>query len=141
MKKLIFLTSFLLPLFIIWGCKREGKVEVQKEVKKEVKKEISKGVKAMMDKITWYGHASFQIRDDVTLYIDPYNLKAEDLEPADLILITHNHFDHCSSKDVKRISSPNTVIVTVEECQEELGVKAVLVKPGDKIVEKGIIEI
>ena len=45
-------------------------------------------------KISWLGHDCFRIKNAKTIYIDPYEIKAG--EEADIILITHEHFDHCS---------------------------------------------
>ncbi|MBU0665797.1 MAG: MBL fold metallo-hydrolase [Nanoarchaeota archaeon] len=82
-------------------------------------------------------HASFKITGTKIVYVDPYKLFG-DFEKADLVIITHNHFDHCSVSDVKKISGDKTIIVTVPDCQSKLsGVEArsvTLVRPGD-IVE------
>lgn len=68
------------------------------------------------------------------IYIDPFQI--QDDEKADYILITHEHYDHCSVADIRKIIDKNTIIITVPDCQSKLAgmpVKAVkLVKPGDK---------
>lgn len=65
----------------------------------------------MIEKIHWLGHATFRIEGPggMSIYIDPYKLKSP--PKADLILITHDHFDHCSSEDIAKIASQDTVIV------------------------------
>ena len=66
----------------------------------------------MEPKIVWLGHASFLIRSDVgNIYIDPWKLKS-DPPKADIILITHDHYDHCSPSDVAAIQKGDTEIVT-----------------------------
>lgn len=69
-------------------------------------------------KISWLGHASFRLTNDKVVYIDPYQIKPA--VPADIILITHEHFDHCSLEDVKKVLKPNTVIVTTVASQDKL---------------------
>ncbi|MFO7711394.1 MAG: MBL fold metallo-hydrolase [Candidatus Woesearchaeota archaeon] len=59
--------------------------------------------------ISWLGHASFRIKGEKTIYIDPYKIGNE--EKADLILITHDHFDHYSEEDIAKISGPDTEII------------------------------
>ena len=54
-------------------------------------------------------HASFKIKKDKIVYIDPYKI-AED-EKADLILISHEHFDHCSPEDIEKVIGNNTTII------------------------------
>lgn len=66
----------------------------------------------MIKNIHWLGHASFRIENDKTIYIDPIKLKGSPPK-ADLILITHDHFDHCSPDDVAKVVKDDTVIVTI----------------------------
>lgn len=67
------------------------------------------------------------------IYIDPFQISSG--EPADYIFITHQHYDHCSVADIKKIIKPETVVVSVPDCQSKLaGFKfkeSRLVKPGD----------
>lgn len=60
------------------------------------------------------------------------------LPKADLILITHEHYDHLDAKAVKELSKPSTIIVTNQNCQKMLG-KGEAIRNGDhKDMEKGI---
>ncbi len=69
-------------------------------------------------KIRWYGHDTFTLEKSITICIDPYKLSRSIL--PDIILISHNHFDHMSLDDLKKISSNNTTIVAAKECMEQL---------------------
>ena len=60
----------------------------------------------MLENIKWLGHASFRIDGEKIIYIDPWNVK--EAEPADLILVTHEHYDHCSPEDIKKIQKNET---------------------------------
>jgi len=73
----------------------------------------------MLENITWLGHAAFKIAASRIIYIDPFELLGE-LEPADVILITHDHYDHCSPEDVAKIRGEATVIVAAENCRGKL---------------------
>ncbi len=66
----------------------------------------------MLENLHWLGHASFYVRSaqGTVVYFDPYKLKAG-LPQADLILVTHDHFDHCSPEDINRVAKPGTVVV------------------------------
>src|SRR3989344_7982738 len=89
-----------------------------------------------MENIAYLGHDTFRITGEATIYTDPYQLKEKD--EADIILITHPHYDHCSPEDVGKIQGENTVIVTVAGCAEKLSGEIKIVKPGDSITVKGI---
>jgi len=92
-------------------------------------------------KIDWLGHASFKITNKRVIYIDPYNIQAD--EKADIILITHSHYDHCSIEDIKGIVKDGTIIIIPPDCQSKLsgiqGINVHLAKPGKKIEAFGII--
>jgi len=91
-------------------------------------------------KISWLGHAGFKIRDGIVIYIDPYDIGPG--EKADLILLTHEHFDHLSPKDIARVSHERTVIVAPHMAKGSLkGFRygeVVLVFPGDVVERLGV---
>ncbi len=91
---------------------------------------------AMTGNIHWLGHDTFRIEGEQLIYTDPFNIKRKD--NADIILITHEHRDHCSQEDVKKIQGPDTVIVTPGDCAVKLKGNVKIVKPGDKIEVKGV---
>ena len=91
---------------------------------------------AMTGNIHWLGHDTFRIEGEQLIYTDPFNIKKKD--KADIILITHEHRDHCSPEDVKKIQGPDTIIVTPGDCAVKLKGNIKIVKPGDKIEVRGV---
>lgn len=67
-----------------------------------------------MTTIKWYGHACFEIVSDkgVIVGIDPHDGVSLGIKPpmfkADIILVTHNHFDHNA---IQVISKPNSRVL------------------------------
>lgn len=65
-----------------------------------------------MATISWIHHASILIEGDKRVYIDPWKLTGlAQPGPADLVLVTHDHFDHLSPPDLTRICSATTEIL------------------------------
>lgn len=64
-------------------------------------------------------HAGIKIKNKKIIYIDPLNLPANS-EPANFVLITHEHLDHCSPDDIKKVSNENTTIITISMCAEKI---------------------
>lgn len=61
--------------------------------------------------ITWFGHASFKLNiGNKIVYIDPF--LGEYDGDADLILVTHSHFDHCDLKKIEEAKKDGTIIIT-----------------------------
>ena len=89
----------------------------------------------ILNNISWLRHASFKIQQDLIIYIDPW--KISDTEIADIILVTHSHFDHFSPEDIRKLQDDDTVIIAPADCTIEQ-VKITSVQPGDSISVKGI---
>ena len=69
----------------------------------------------MLENVECLGHSTIKFKiNNKIIYIDPYNIKKE-YKDADLIFITHNHYDHFSKEDIKRIKKENTIIVITED--------------------------
>ena len=92
--------------------------------------------KAMISDIHWLGHDTFRINGEKVIYTDPFRIRRSDT--AGLILITHEHYDHCSPEDVKKIQGPDTLIVAPADCAEKLSGNIKIIKVGDKIDAGGI---
>ena len=91
----------------------------------------------LLEGITWLGHSSFRIRaPEGVIYVDP--LKLADGEEADLILITHEHHDHFSLEDLKKILGADTTIVTTASVAAQLEGDTQVVKAGDTVTVKGV---
>lgn len=88
-------------------------------------------VQDMIKKIHWLGHDGFRIDSDKVIYFDPFQIKSA--VPADIIFISHDHFDHCSEDDIKKIQKKDTVIVTDTITAQKLKGSIRVVKPGDKL--------
>ena len=67
----------------------------------------------MIDRIRWQGHGSFVIEGKPLIQIAPWRVVKSD-KPPDVILIGHDHFDHCSPADIEKIRGENTVVIGSE---------------------------
>lgn len=92
----------------------------------------------MLENIHWLGHDSFRIDGDVTVYLDPWKLKPGQPQ-ADLVLVTHDHYDHLSLDDIRRLAGPDTVVVGPASVTARVeGLETVTVAPGESIEVKGV---
>ena len=91
---------------------------------------------------TRIAHDTFKIKGSKTIYTDPFKVAKSD--EADIVLLSHEHFDHLSLEDLKKVVFPGTTIVASSICRDGLrGVKAKEIEfldPGGKYTT-GKVEI
>lgn len=91
----------------------------------------------MMEHIHWLGHATVRLDFDKVIYVDPWKLRGG-APKADIILITHEHYDHFSKPDIDRIRKESTSLVTIAGVAAGLKGDVHVIKPGDSITVQGI---
>lgn len=64
----------------------------------------------MLDQIQWLGHGSFVIQGPPLIYIDPWRVVRSAFH-ADAILVSHDHYEHCSQADINKLRGKNTVVI------------------------------
>jgi L-ascorbate metabolism protein UlaG (beta-lactamase superfamily) len=87
--------------------------------------------------VHWLGHDTFRFDGPPIVYVDPFKLPAG-VPPADIILITHDHFDHCSPDDVKAIRTAKTVVVAPRAAAAMLPAPVLLIAPGESTTVLGM---
>src|SRR4051812_14322185 len=91
----------------------------------------------LVDAVEWLGHSGFRIRAGrAAIYIDPY--RVEGGPEADLILITHGHYDHFSPQDVERLANESTELVAPAPVAERLSGRVRSIAPGEGFEPEGI---
>ncbi len=94
----------------------------------------------MLENIEVLCHSSIKISKEKIIYIDPYLIK-ENYNDADLIFITHNHYDHYSEEDINKVKKDDTIIVAPKDITTPKGIdeKNIFnVIPNEKYEVKGI---
>jgi len=90
----------------------------------------------MTAQIKFLGHASFQIKAGKTvIYVDlrKYGGVVETSEKADLVLITHNHADHCSSEKIQKVRGNDTVVVAPQSCASKISGTVKTLQAGEEL--------
>jgi L-ascorbate metabolism protein UlaG (beta-lactamase superfamily) len=87
----------------------------------------------MVENIHWLGHDCFRVEGAHTVYFDPWKL-ADDAPPADIVLVTHDHYDHFNMDDIRKVAREGTVIVGPKVVTDQVdGFETVTVAPGDAV--------
>jgi L-ascorbate metabolism protein UlaG (beta-lactamase superfamily) len=91
----------------------------------------------MIDRFTWFKQSAFLWKGEgLNVYIDPWGVTTDD--PADVVFITHAHFDHFSQEDIDRVHTGRTKLVAPHDVARELSGDVTPVRPGDSIEVAGI---
>ncbi len=90
--------------------------------------------------IKWFGHSSFELKiGDKFLYIDPYAGEHDEYkDKADIILVSHWHYDHCCINVMKQIMVDGTKILCTRETAAQFG-GARAINPGETVDFGGIM--
>ena len=132
------LAAFLVVSVLVAGCSsatQQEEEQAEQPVRYVIEDYVAEETEAEGDlmsdalgSVKWFGHASFMFTDKASgnriYYIDPFEFKGDGKAKADIIFITHAHYDHCDPDSVKKILKPETVIVVPSGCKEKLGVRA-----------------
>ena len=87
----------------------------------------------LLDAVEWLGHSGFRVRAGrTTIYIDPYRV-GPDAAPADLILVTHGHYDHFSPRDIQALSHKATWLIAPAAVAEQVGGRVMSIAPGEVV--------
>jgi L-ascorbate metabolism protein UlaG (beta-lactamase superfamily) len=94
----------------------------------------------LLDEVVWLGHSGFRIGvGRASIYIDPYRIPSDEPK-ADLILITHQHYDHFSIQDLERVRKADTRVLGPPAVAERLEGNVQSVTAGE-VVETDIYAV
>ena len=88
-------------------------------------------------------HSSIRFDEEKVIYIDPFKID-KNYNDADIIFITHDHYDHYSEDDIDKVKKDETVIVAPEELLTKLLRKGfrqdyiIIVEPNQKYIVESI---
>ncbi len=96
-------------------------------------------------KIHWLGHDAFWIEaKGKNIYLDPFKLGKTDLPTADIVITSHEHFDHCNADSINMISGETSILIGPKTTQKILNEEVVVKKevkelnPGESVELEGI---
>jgi L-ascorbate metabolism protein UlaG (beta-lactamase superfamily) len=91
----------------------------------------------MLERFTWFKQSAYLWRGDgLNVYIDPWGVTMDD--PADVVFITHAHYDHFDMDDIGKIRKEGTRFVAPRDVADELSGDVTPVRPGDSFEVGGI---
>ncbi len=95
-------------------------------------------IDTLLDRLEWLGHDTFLYTGEAVVYFNPFELRK--IEVADLILIGHDHFHHCSLPDIKKIWREGTAIVCDRSAARKLEPEfpVISLAPGERLEVKGL---
>ena len=97
----------------------------------------------MLENVEVLFHSSIRIKKSKVIYIDPYKID-KDYNDADIILVTHDHYDHYSKEDIDKVKKDNTIIIAPKDLNEKLKINGfkqeniIAVEPNNEYIVNDI---
>ena len=97
----------------------------------------------MYEEVQVLTHSSIRIAENQIVYFDPFHVEGEPHD-ADIICVTHDHFDHYSPEDLAKVKNAATILVCPKTMEDSLSNSSVseefteLVAPGDELEINGV---
>lgn len=89
----------------------------------------------MTENIRVLTHSSIKITGEATVYVDPFQIVDAEND-ADIVLITHDHFDHFSPEDIARVIKSDTILVVPKKMKKQASAipcgEIITVEPGEQ---------
>lgn len=122
---------------------RNGKIKAScSYAKKWIEKKMK--IEKMLEGINVLCHSSIRINKGKVIYIDPFKIE-KDFKDADIIFITHDHYDHYSEPDIDKVRKDETIVVAPESLLENLYMRGfkreniIVTEPGEKDIIGDIV--
>jgi L-ascorbate metabolism protein UlaG (beta-lactamase superfamily) len=91
----------------------------------------------VLDRLLWLGRDCFLYNGPQRIYFNPYEIHRP--EPADIILVGHEHMHHCSLVDIDRVRRPDTIVVCDQSAGRKIDPPVLALKPGETAEVEGIL--
>ncbi len=95
----------------------------------------------MFEEVKLLTHSSIKVTGEKVLYFDPYKI-TEESRDGDVIFVTHDHYDHYSPEDIKKVAKADTLLILPESMKGQegkAGIKEVrYINPGGLLEERGL---
>jgi|UniRef100_A0A7C3SM21 L-ascorbate metabolism protein UlaG (beta-lactamase superfamily) len=93
----------------------------------------------VLSRLGWLGYASFVYEGPPVIYFDPFGLHRT--QPADIILVTHEHPQHCSTADIEKVRRAWTVVVSDKKAAAKIEPPVLALEPWEEArVEDTLIQ-
>ena len=91
----------------------------------------------LLNHLHWLGHDSFRIDRPIVIYLDPWRLPPGS-PAADLILVSHEHHDHCSPEDIERVRKDSTTVIANQTTAANLSPPVTVLSVGESMEIQGV---